>query len=655
MKPIHAILSLLLTGILGCTPEPGEPERFRSGYTEIEFEQPAPADSLQALTARVQGEVKRRDKGILVELEISDPERFSDTSRKYNSDMVELYFDFRPYHLRTRNFYERGVFQVLLKPSFHAAAPDSASYFPGTYPARVPGTKYRSELTDDGYRISYFMPLEGLEEVHYLPRKRFYMDVGVFNAAAGREPAHFFWKGNDMNWKEPHHFAEVRIDTPDHATGRPNVVLIFTDQQTLGAMSAYGNPYLQTPHMDKLAKFGVRFTNSYCTAPVCSPSRSTIVTGRMPHETGVNYNNMAIDSAITNVGELLTAGGYHTTWSGKWHLPHSYPHARGADTLEGFRLVDFLEADRMSGLGGVTDGPLADRVSEMIREGMEEPFFLGVSLHNPHDICYVPSEPARYPPPPNIEAAPPLPDNFEDDPGEPEFLYDCRQRTYYGAELHKTKDYSREDWRNYIYHYYRFTEAVDAEVGKVITALEQAGYSENTLIIFTSDHGDGAGSHRWAVKLSLYEEPVTVPLVVTWFGHTPENEVRTQLVSGLDLVPTILDYAGVSADVTLHGKSLRPVIEDASGDLHEYVVSELSPDPKNPDRMARMIRTQKYKYILYSYGQRNEQLFDLEKDPGETRNLAYLPWKRRVVEQHRTLLREWLEKTGDPFLEYMKE
>ena len=215
--------------------------------------------------------------------------------------------------------------------------------------------------------------------------------------------------------------------------------------------------------------------------------------------------------------------------------------------------------------------------------------------------------------------------------------------------MHLPKNYSREEWRNYIYHYHRFTEAVDAEVGKVITALEKAGYSDRTLIIFTSDHGDGAGSHRWAVKLSLYEEPVTVPLVVTWFGETPGNEVRDQLVSGLDIVPTILDYTQTDAPDLMRGKSLRHAIEHPHTSLREYLVAELAPDPKNPGRMARMVRTERYKYIQYSYGQRNEQLFDLKKDPGETRNLAYLPWKRKVVETHRAHLQEWVEKTDDPF------
>lgn len=638
-------LSLCLFIFSACTDTSTFSVTENDGNASFRFSDKGHGDSIND---EVKGNISFDENGIRVDLDIRDDELWSDTSQRYSSDMVELYFDLRPYRLRSNNFYEKGVFQVLLKPYFHASEPNSFSFYPTTYDTQIDEATFSSEKTENGYSVTFFMPADQLKEKAYLPVNGFRADIGVFNASPDTV-RHFFWKGNDTNWKLPLNFGDVLFSKSEMQSGKPNILLIFTDQQTLKAMGAYGNPYVQTPNMDALAAHGVRFTNSYCTAPVCSPARSSIITGMMPHTTGVVYNGTPVNREVPNIGQILSSHGYHTTWAGKWHLPDSYPHSRGQDSVPGFRLANFLEPERMSGLGSVVDGPLADHVSLMLKEGIGEPFFLGVSFHNPHDICNVPSAPEKYPHPPNIDAAPPLPDNFEDDPEEPEFLKDCRERTYYGNELEKTRDYSENDWRNYIYWYYRFTERVDAEVGKIIEALEQGGYDENTLIIFTSDHGDGVASHRWAVKLSLYEEPAKVPMVITWLGKTPENEVREQLVSGVDIVPTILDYAGIETDHQFHGLSLRRAIEEPYYTLRDFVVSELAPDPRNPERQARMIRTDRYKYILYSYGARNEQLFDLKRDPGEKTNLAGRYGKRFVVSEHRDLLERWMEETGDDF------
>jgi len=620
----------MLTSILaGCTDSGSTsyPVKITGGKAAFQFSDPT-VTSMES--DEVKGEISLDESGLFVRLEITDEDLYSDTSGKYTSDMIELYLDLRPYRLRKTNFYQEGVMQLLLKPFFHASEPNTISFFPTTYDTEIPGTELSSKRTGNGYAVELFMPAEGLKEKAYFPYNGFRMDVGVFDASPD-SIRHYFWTGNNQNWKYPHNFADISLENGAKTTDRPNVLLIFTDQQTIDAMGAYGNPYVQTPNMDALAANGVRFTNSYCTSPVCSPARSSIITGLMPHSTGVDYNSMAIRESVPNIGQILSEHGYNTIWAGKWHLPHSYPHARGVDTLPGFHLVDFLESDRMSGLGEVTDGPLADKVSEMLSEGLTEPFFMGVSLHNPHDICYVPREPDKYPHPPNINAAPPLPGNHVNDPSEPEFLKDCRKREYYGNELFLAKDFSEADWRNYMYHYYRMTEQVDAEIGKIIRALEQRGYDENTLIIFTSDHGDGVSSHRWAAKLSLYEEAAAVPMIITWFGKTPENEVREQLVSGIDIVPTILDYTGIETGHTFHGVSLKRAIEEPFYSLRDFVVTELAPDPKNPERVGRMVRTDRYKYMIYSYGARNEQLFDLQRDPEETKNLADRYGKRFML------------------------
>src|SRR5688572_11735645 len=143
---------------------------------------------------------------------------------------------------------------------------------------------------------------------------------------------------------------------------RPNILFLFTDQQSLRAMSGAGNPYLHTPHLDALAAAGVRFTNSYCASPVCGPSRAALLTGRMPHEVGVRVNDLAPDPSIPNTGEVLGAAGYETAWTGTWHLPQAYPEVR---EIRGFEYLPTSAGPHKHGI--VTDDPTADAAIEFLR------------------------------------------------------------------------------------------------------------------------------------------------------------------------------------------------------------------------------------------------------------------------------------------------
>ena len=427
---------------------------------------------------------------------------------------------------------------------------------------------------------------------------------------------------------------------------RPNILFIFTDQQTLGAMSAYGNPHLRTPHMDSIAASGVRFEKSYCASPVCGPSRSSLVTGRMPHETGVDVNGESIDSAIPNIGQLLSGAGYRTAWAGKWHLPESYPSV-GLGSVPGFEV---LQPAQTSGRGSDTDAGVADHAVSFLQRQHDRPFLLGVSMHNPHDICgWI----GRHRDPgtiDDVDALPPLPDNFAIDPEEPEFIRACRRRPHYGAEGLNTLDWNEDQWRFYIHAYYRFTEEVDALVGRVLASLRDQGLEEETVVIFTSDHGEGVAAHRWVVKLMLYEESTTVPMIVSWRGHTPAGVVDSEhLVSGVDILPTICDYAGVTPPAELAGISLRPLIDDPTRPGRDFLVSELQPDTERPELRGRMLRSRRFKYVAFSEGRNPEMLFAMEADPGETRNLARRADLGDELNRHRQLLRSWIEARGDEF------
>jgi arylsulfatase A-like enzyme len=183
---------------------------------------------------------------------------------------------------------------------------------------------------------------------------------------------------------------------------------------------------------------------------------------------------------------------------------------------------------------------------------------------------------------------------------------------------------------------------VDAHIAKVLDALREAGLEEETVILFTSDHGDLDAAHRLEHKSILYEEAARVPFIVSYQGVTAPGQVdTTHLISvGLDLIPTLCDYAGIDPPQRLLGRSVRPLAEGREPDgWREHVVAE--------SRAGRMLRTARFKYNVYESGEHREQLIDLENDPGEMTNLAQDPDFQDVLNDHRRRLRNWVEETGD--------
>jgi len=457
----------------------------------------------------------------------------------------------------------------------------------------------------------------------------------------------------------------------------PNIILIFTDQQNIDAMSAMGNPFLQTPHMDRIAKRGVIFTESYCTSPVCGPSRSSILTGHMPHTTGVEWNGQSVDSSLVNVGEIFRNAGYQTVWGGKWHLPEGYPQRSKAEYKEtrGFDLLPFRDPDQEYWfLGTETDPPLTEAVIGFLNQHQQEsPFFLAVSYHNPHDICMYPRKNGwmtmadslvevryydfeyRLPDviathPKHFSTLPPLPPNHNIGKEEPEFVGIKREVLHrYGTETHLSFGYSEEEWRGYLNAYYRLTEMVDAEIGKVMDALEENGLLRNTIVVFTSDHGDGAAAHKWSAKLSLYKESVMVPMIISWPGQIREGQVdKDHFVSVLDITPTLCDLTGIQVSTPFTGKSLKPLLKPGEEVFsRDYIVVELADDRENRYRKGRLIRTEKYHYAIYSNGE--DQLYDLVRDPGEMHNLSVEPEYDSVRLVHQEMLSQWMTATGDDF------
>ena len=400
---------------------------------------------------------------------------------------------------------------------------------------------------------------------------------------------------------------------------QPNFVFIITDQLGLDALSGHGCPDAATPHMDRLLARGVTFMESHSTNPVCSPARSSLLTGRMPVETGVISNSRPIHESCPNMGQWFGPRGYEPVYCGKWHLPGGYP-----PELPGFTVLPC----------GVGQGDLVDsNVSRSCEAYLhsrrrDRPFLLVASLLQPHDICYWAIHGRQLVPPelPFPELAgrlPELPPNHRSRPRAPERLDRVRHIGFSDAQ-----------WRYYIYIYYRQVEMVDADVGRILDAVEASGDADNTIIVLTADHGEGRGRHQHVQKWYPYEEGVKVPMVLSCPGRIAEGLRDTShLVSGLDVMSTFCDYAGIQPSVDARGKSLRPLLEGKPVQWREFVSTE-------HHFVGRMVRTGQYKYVHYR-DDPVEQLFDMGTDPWEKTNLYDDAKYASVLRGHRKLLAEW--------------
>lgn len=428
---------------------------------------------------------------------------------------------------------------------------------------------------------------------------------------------------------------------PESASGkRPGIIVIMTDQQTAAAMSCAGNPWVRTPAMDALAADGVRFTRAYCPFPLSGPCRASLVTGRMPFEVGAFDNAICPNDADmrAGIGHRLAEAGYECLYAGKWHVPE----VNLPDSGTGFRRISRMD-----------DPALADACDAALREyDGSKPLFLVASLLNPHEICeYGRNETLQYGElaPFSTDECPNLPANFMPS------TYAAEALTLEHASsprYHDTYTYTQDDWRRYLYAYYRLVERVDREVGRIVGVLKARGLYDDSAIIFLSDHGDGVAAHGWNQKWNLQEEVVNVPLIVKAPEGAGLRGVRNdEALSnvGLDLYATVCDYAGVAPDPGRYrGRSLRPVAEGRQTTLHDEVfVETLLP---GPGMRGWCVVGPRYKYVLYQWGRNREALYDLQDDPGEMVNLAVDRRYEAELNRLRRAMYDWGVRIGDPKL-----
>jgi arylsulfatase A-like enzyme len=433
---------------------------------------------------------------------------------------------------------------------------------------------------------------------------------------------------------------------------RPNILFINTDQHSWDAISAYGNPFLRTPNIDELHRNGTSFRRSFCTDPVCAAARSSWATGLYTSETGVPFNGGYLHPKIPDLGQLLNAGGYKAFHCGKWHVP-------GRNVRESFQTLYYGRQDIGAGGAAYYDSASTHAVADFLTNyDGDDPFYLQIGYVDPHDVCeYLHNHEEKRIPNPleqgivSEDDLPPLPENFDYDERETVLHRVCRRvddALIHAAILKGIRGWDERHWRYLRWNYYRFIEKVDAEIGRVLALLRETSLHHNTLIIFSADHGEACGSHQMFQKFTLYEESVRVPFIVACLGEeVPIEKDRfdeTHFVSGVDLFPTVCDYAGIDVPEEVQGLSVRPLAEGRDAPWRDYAYIE-------SNYWGRAIVTDRYKYVTEYKPTSNSkfgvedfqppgpnaeklglaQLFDRQNDPGETENLAGNPTYDEVV------------------------
>ncbi len=429
-----------------------------------------------------------------------------------------------------------------------------------------------------------------------------------------------------------------------------NVVVVVADDMGR-ELGCYGDRAARTPNIDALAAMGTRFDNAFCTTPSCSPSRSVILSGLHTHANGMYglqhaTHKQASHPWVQGLPNLLRASGYRTAYTGKYHVAPE----------ESYHFDAVLNEGAMAGRSTVR---MAENAEKWIREGGEKPFFL----------YYCPSDPHR--------AA----QGFGNDRPYP----GVREQVFEPSQVPVPRFLpDRPEVRQELAEYYQAVARVDQGVGRLVQALRDTGHLNDTLVLLLSDNGipfPGA-------KTTVYEPGIRLPLIVRAPGQKRIGGVNDAMVSWVDLVPTVLEYTGAKPPAyPLHGRSFLPVLDEKSppgwdtyqGSHQFHEITMYYP--------MRVLRTRKHKYVLNlasplpfpfasdlyqsptwqgvlkrgdrTYGLRpfqayvqrpRHELYDLESDPDEVRNLAEDPGHARVLEDLQKRLRAWQEQTKDPWL-----
>lgn len=411
---------------------------------------------------------------------------------------------------------------------------------------------------------------------------------------------------------------------------RPNVVVVFTDDQRWDAMGCAGHPFLKTPNIDRLAREGARFVNAFCTTSLCSPSRASMLSGLYAHAHGVHNNFTDYPAALPSYPRRLRESGYETAYIGKWHMGEDRDEPRpGFDHWishlgQGnyFDTTFNIDGKRELLAGYITER-ITDKAVDWIRKPRGKPFCLILGHKAPHGP-FIP-EPKYAKAFDGTEIRRPATSKDTGD-GKPDWV---RQRvtTWHGLEGPIFKACGFSGYEDFVRGYYASILSVDDSVGRVYAALRDAGTLDNTLFIFTTDNGYLLGEHGAVDKRAMWEESIRVPMVVRYPPLVRAGSVVEPMVLHIDLAPSILDVCGAAPLEKIHGRSWTGLLSGKGGPwrtsfLYEYNYEKQFPYTPN----VRGIRTDTWKYIRYPHGDGGPdrwkaELYNLKDDPLETKNL----------------------------------
>ena len=444
---------------------------------------------------------------------------------------------------------------------------------------------------------------------------------------------------------------------------QPNFVFIMTDTQAANVIGAYGHPGVRTTCLDRLAERGVTFERAYTTCPLCTPARAGIFTGIYPHTAGAWTNNLPLGKNIKTMGERFADAGYDTGYIGKWHLDgHDYfgtgrcPEGWDEDFwYDGARYLSGLSDEEIrlwrGGLNSVDDlrehdirpeftwaHRISDRGIEFLRQQDDQPFLLVASYDEPHHPFTCPPDYAEA----FLDYCHPLGSAVHDDLSDKP----AHQREWAASESAELDDGCRRHPM-----YFGCNRFVDHEIGRLIDAVHELA-PDNTVIVFTSDHGDMLGAHQLTGKgPAMYEEITHIPLIVEMPGQAMAGVRKGTLVSHIDLLPTMLELAELEVPPIMEGESLVPLLEGGEEPERSVVVEfhryEIEHDSWGGFQPIRAIVGEGCKLVVNLL--HSDELYDLERDPGEVVNRIDDPDSIEVRDRlHRKLL-DWMYEKRDPF------
>ena len=434
-----------------------------------------------------------------------------------------------------------------------------------------------------------------------------------------------------------------------------NVLFIASDDLT-STLGCYGHPAVKSPNIDALAARGVRFDNAYCQFPFCGPSRASLMTGLRPDTTGV-VTNRKVDfrewspDTIT-LPQLFKNNGWRSMRVGKmfhmgvpggvgtmahqdppsWDVSISPPGDEhesvgpGGDPNPDLRHGLKMQWVQTATAEGQADDAAADTAIDLLRESAGNPFFLGLGFVRPHTPFVAPSRFFDMYPLDEIELIHNPPDDLDDIPAPAKNL-----RPFLWHQMGMSEENQRISLRGY----YASVSFMDEQVGRVLDELDQLEIADRTVVVFFGDHGWHLGEHTHWQKMSLMEESVRAPLIISAPGARGAGRSTKALAEFVDFYPTLAELAGLTPPSNLEGVSLVPVLDDPTASVKDAAFSQVQWE----DRIfGRTVRTDRYRYIRWEGDGGGEELYDHEKDPREFTNLAPVPEHSAVLEQLRTRL-----------------